>query len=106
MVVDIYLFDLNPGFKVRFFDFLFLLFLITAFSCGPNSTKSESSGSSDTKSADLQVLSGAALAEMFCTGCHLLPEPGKLDKKTWEKIILPRMGHYYGIYAADTTRES
>jgi hypothetical protein len=34
----------------------------------------------------------------------MYPEPGLLDKKTWETYILPRMGHYYGIYESDTTR--
>ncbi|WP_439482971.1 FG-GAP repeat domain-containing protein [Cyclobacterium plantarum] len=44
------------------------------------------------------------LAKSYCTGCHQYPDPALLDKETW-KTILPRMGHYYGIYADDTTRD-
>jgi hypothetical protein len=43
------------------------------------------------------------LAKTYCTGCHLYPEPNLLDKTTWS-TILPRMGHFYGIYETDTTR--
>ncbi len=43
------------------------------------------------------------LAKTYCAGCHLYPEPNQLDKKTWE-TILPRMGHFFGIYDSDTTR--
>ena len=43
------------------------------------------------------------LARTYCTGCHLYPEPQQLDKATWE-TILPRMGHFFGIYETDTTR--
>lgn len=46
----------------------------------------------------------STLARSYCTGCHLLPDPGLLDRATWE-TILPRMGHYYGIYANDTIRD-
>jgi len=46
----------------------------------------------------------ATLAQSYCTSCHLYPDPALLDKETW-KTILPRMGHYYGIYADDTTRD-
>lgn len=50
--------------------------------------------------------SGRALAEQYCQGCHLFPEPDRLPKEVWESYILPRMGYVYGIYPDDTTRES
>lgn len=44
------------------------------------------------------------LAKTYCTGCHLNPEPDQLDKTTWQ-TILPRMGHFFGIYESDSSRE-
>ena len=34
-------------------------------------------------------LSGQELAAIYCANCHLKPEPNLLDKKTWEKGVLP-----------------
>jgi FG-GAP-like repeat len=42
-------------------------------------------------------LSGRELAETYCASCHLKPEPEFLDKKTWEKSILPEMSYYLGM---------
>ncbi len=42
-------------------------------------------------------LSGKELAETYCANCHLKPEPESLDKKTWEKGILPVMSYYLGM---------
>ncbi len=53
---------------------------------------------------DIPSLTGAELAERYCSSCHLFPEPGLLDKKTWGEYIIHRMGHYYGIYEAADTR--
>jgi len=41
--------------------------------------------------------SGKDLAKTYCGSCHLFPEPGLLDKKTWEANILPVMGSKLGI---------
>ncbi len=46
------------------------------------------------------------LAEQYCTSCHKLPEPDKLDKASWREFVLPRMGYFMGIYPNDTIRES
>lgn len=54
--------------------------------------------------ADTLELSGAELAQNYCSGCHLFPQPGLLDRKTWENYIIHRMGHYYGIYETPATR--
>ena len=41
-------------------------------------------------------LSGKELAAIYCANCHLKPEPELLDKKTWEKGVLPEMAFYLG----------
>jgi hypothetical protein len=40
---------------------------------------------------------GERLAKTYCSSCHLFPEPPLLDKKTWEKSVLPRMGVQLGL---------
>lgn len=42
--------------------------------------------------------SGAELAKIYCSSCHQFPDPGLLDKKSWEQHMLPRMGYMLGIY--------
>ena len=41
------------------------------------------------------------LAEQYCSSCHLFPEPGLLDKKTWMNSVLPRMGVQLGLNTFD-----
>jgi hypothetical protein len=43
------------------------------------------------------TLSGRQLAMQYCQRCHLFPEPGLLDKKTWTTSVLPNMGQRLGI---------
>lgn len=42
-------------------------------------------------------LSGRQLAQAYCQGCHLFPEPALLDRQTWEKGVLPNMGMRLGL---------
>ncbi len=44
--------------------------------------------------------SGRLLAQRHCQGCHLLPVPSLLDKKTWTTGVLPNMALRLGIKAA------
>jgi hypothetical protein len=37
------------------------------------------------------------IAKQFCTSCHAFPEPSLLDKKTWEKLVLPEMAFRMGL---------
>lgn len=37
------------------------------------------------------------LAKQYCAACHIFPEPSLLDKKTWEKGVLPEMGFRMAI---------
>ena len=41
--------------------------------------------------------SGQVLAERYCQMCHMFPEPGLLDKNTWQQSVLPNMGMRLGI---------
>ncbi|WP_173021346.1 VCBS repeat-containing protein [Lewinella sp. W8] len=44
-------------------------------------------------------LDDAELIVMACGGCHAVPEAADLPRGIWDTIILPRMGHFMGIYA-------
>lgn len=41
------------------------------------------------------------LARQYCSSCHMFPEPGLLDKATWDKKVLPKMGIYLGLPTYD-----
>jgi hypothetical protein len=45
-------------------------------------------------------LSGKNLAHIYCSTCHALPDPGLLNKNTWQKKVLPQMGLRLGLPAA------
>lgn len=47
-----------------------------------------------------------ALARVYCASCHAFPEPDLLDRPTWEKYVLPRMGYMLGHYDQDNPRDS
>ena len=52
------------------------------------------------------ALPGAELARAYCSACHHYPEPDLLDRKTWERYVLPRMGHFMGIYTNAQQRDT
>jgi hypothetical protein len=47
---------------------------------------------------DSSVQRGKTLAAVYCQSCHQLPDPSLLDKKSWEKGVLPAMGPRLGIF--------
>jgi hypothetical protein len=49
-------------------------------------------------------LSGKELSYIHCQSCHVYTEPALIDKATWEKNVLIKMGHFMGIYI-DTLRD-
>ncbi|MEM8906657.1 MAG: VCBS repeat-containing protein [Bacteroidota bacterium] len=53
-----------------------------------------------------KIPEGEVLAQTFCSSCHAFPEPQLLDRPTWEKYILPRMGQFMGIYQNEKQRDS
>jgi FG-GAP-like repeat len=42
-------------------------------------------------------LTGEALAKIYCSSCHLFPEPDLLDKRTWQNGVLPDMSYHLGM---------
>src|ERR1051325_11284525 len=48
-------------------------------------------------------LNGRDLAQKYCAGCHLFPEPDLLDKATWKNGALPLMRNRLGIGQIDPT---
>ncbi len=49
---------------------------------------------------------GKNLAQQYCVGCHSFPEPDILNKNSWEKYMLPRMGMFLGIIEHDSLKET
>lgn len=45
-------------------------------------------------------LSGEQLAYRYCQSCHVFPDPDLLPKTAWAKGVLPRMGHWLGIWGS------
>ena len=54
--------------------------------------------------ADSAVNSGRALAAVYCQSCHELPDPALLNKRSWQKGVLPAMGPRLGIFLHLGTR--
>jgi hypothetical protein len=44
---------------------------------------------------------GRALAEKYCSACHLFPEPDLLTKTAWTHHILPEMAKWLGLERVD-----
>ena len=49
---------------------------------------------------------GQELAQTYCGSCHQNPDPTLLDRESWEKYMLPRMGYMLGIYENEKVRDS
>ncbi|MBX2893147.1 MAG: VCBS repeat-containing protein [Saprospiraceae bacterium] len=48
------------------------------------------------------VQTGEALSKIHCASCHAYPEPSLLDKSSWERYVLPRMGQMLGVLPLET----
>lgn len=48
-------------------------------------------------SNETAALDGRSLAHVYCSACHLFPEPALLPKAIWEKNVLPAMGQRLGL---------
>ncbi|HEY9178139.1 MAG TPA: VCBS repeat-containing protein [Flavipsychrobacter sp.] len=53
---------------------------------------------------DKSAEEGQKLAKTYCVSCHSFPEPDLLDKNSWEKYMLPRMGVFLGVTEHDSLR--
>ncbi|TAF02611.1 MAG: VCBS repeat-containing protein [Runella slithyformis] len=71
--------------------FFILLSVLSVFSCSNQETAEQYT---PPKPSDKN---GRELAQMYCGSCHQFPDPILLDKLTWEKSILPKMGWRLGI---------
>lgn len=49
---------------------------------------------------------GEELAHQYCIGCHSFPEPELLNKNSWDKYMLPRMGMFLGIIEHDSLKQT
>ncbi|WP_168193943.1 VCBS repeat-containing protein [Pontibacter sp. SGAir0037] len=45
----------------------------------------------------IAALTGKQLAQGYCAGCHVYPEPTLLDKQTWKNKVLPNMALRLGL---------
>ncbi|MBS1606321.1 MAG: VCBS repeat-containing protein [Bacteroidetes bacterium] len=48
--------------------------------------------------SESSIRRGERLAKLYCSSCHLLPDPSLLDSKSWERGVLPTMGPRLGIF--------
>jgi hypothetical protein len=61
----------------------------------------------ESSTLETQMAEGKELAQQYCVTCHQLPDPSQIDRKTWEKGVLPAMAKrlhlnsYMGQYYAD-----
>lgn len=85
--------------------YVLVLVLFTTAGCQTDDG-GEATSSSDDTSAFRQSVSAEKLAKRRCQSCHAYPEPRLLDKRTWETVVLPRMGHWMGIYDGETRPDS
>jgi len=78
----------DSGIQKRWIQQLSLLIIgIFAISCQQKKTENK----------PLAHPEGLELAKIHCQACHILPEPGELDKSTWRNEVLPKMGLRLGI---------
>ncbi|MBD1394416.1 FG-GAP repeat domain-containing protein [Mucilaginibacter glaciei] len=52
---------------------------------------------SPTQKAGREVTEGGDLSKKYCVSCHQYPEPALLDKRTWERGVLPAMAGKLGL---------
>src|SRR5687767_3863456 len=62
------------------YSYLFLLAIVTFLTSCENTFQKEE-----------------RISKKYCGSCHLFPSPDLLDKKTWEKSVLPEMAFRMGL---------
>lgn len=63
-------------------------------------------GLSDAASDIEKRMAGHKLARQYCVTCHLFPDPGAVDLKTWHDEILPRMKYRLGFTSPELERST
>jgi hypothetical protein len=86
----------------RLLFFIVFLSFVFSLACKPDSTE-DLRGLAYLESLDAESLEldGIQLADLYCSACHLKPEPNLLDKKTWQIAVLPDMRRRLGLINAD-----
>ena len=64
---------------MKIFFFAFVIISLSILSCENQQQKDE------------------RLAKQYCGSCHVFPAPSLLDKKTWEKKVMPEMAFRMGL---------
>ena len=78
--------------KMKYWHYILLLGIsIVVWTCSTGNNNADK-----IKPPTPSNISGQELAAIYCANCHLKPEPELLDKKTWEKGVLPEMAFYLG----------
>ncbi|WP_194775347.1 FG-GAP repeat domain-containing protein [Pararhodonellum marinum] len=95
--------DYNFSSKSLLQYFMIGLFTLGTWSCGEGNRGTEASLADrdrqklhELANSDLD-LTGIQLSQAYCGTCHLKPDPELLDKKTWEKSVLPDMRKRLGL---------
>jgi len=78
---------------------LSLFFLLSVFIVLLLPSCNNDEGSTPTEVSDSSIENGKALAKKYCQSCHMLPDPSLVNKKSWEKGVLPEMGPRLGIFS-------
>ncbi len=79
---------INSSSKLVLFFISILLIVIIVISCNNNNQP---------PSVQSQIANGKALSQKYCINCHQWPDPGLIDKKSWELGVLPAMGKQLGV---------
>ena len=88
------IFPFSPIFFLPWFFFVLLF-----FSC-----KAPARDADGKQLADSAVSRGKALASVYCQGCHQLPDPAQLNKRSWQNGVLPAMAPRLGIFVHNGRR--
>jgi hypothetical protein len=83
----------------------FCLLIVCAFAATLFALNSCRNSAEDKAANDIEE--GKQLATKYCTSCHQLPDPSLIDRKNWERKVLPamakqlRLQYFMGQYFAD-----
>ncbi len=90
--------------KQSWYYFILFLFLCFILSCSSHEEKTQDftyTGTGDnveTNPVKAIGWSGERLANAYCGGCHLKPNPDLLTRKLWREYVLPDMGRRLGLF--------
>lgn len=90
-------FKMRPLRIIPIFSILFLITILSSQCTTPESSTSVQ------KKPEQSI---EQLSKNKCGTCHLYPSPDLLDKTTWKKYVLPRMGYFMGVYSDSVSRLS